>query len=66
MGNAGNCEPVSHVRRGIEGVDRFVDVAALLKAGISVVAINYRLIRHAEAENVVPLNTSPSVWKLAT
>ena len=25
VGNAGNCEPVSHVRRGIEGVDRFVD-----------------------------------------
>jgi acetyl esterase/lipase len=37
-----------------ERVDRFVDVAALLKAGISVAAINYRLIRHAEADGVVP------------
>jgi acetyl esterase/lipase len=42
-----------------ERVDRFVDVAALLKAGISVVAINYRLIRHAEAENVVPPVRAP-------
>jgi acetyl esterase/lipase len=37
-----------------ERVDRFVDVAALLRAGISVASINYRLIRHAEAEGVTP------------
>jgi len=42
-----------------ERVDRFVDVAALLKAGISVVSINYRLIRHAEAEGVVPPVRAP-------
>jgi acetyl esterase/lipase len=42
-----------------ERVDRFVDVAALLKAGISVAAINYRLIRHAEAEGVVPPVKAP-------
>lgn len=31
-----------------ERIDRFVDTAALLKAGISVAAINYRLMRHAQ------------------
>lgn len=31
-----------------ERLNRFVDAAALLKAGISVVAINYRLIRQAQ------------------
>jgi acetyl esterase/lipase len=35
-------------------VSRFVNVAELLKAGISVVAINYRFIPHAEAEGVQP------------
>jgi acetyl esterase/lipase len=42
-----------------ERVDRFVDVAALLRAGISVAAINYRLIRHAEAEGVAPPVKAP-------
>ncbi len=37
-----------------ERVNRFVDVAQLLQAGISVAAINYRLIKHAEAEGVKP------------
>lgn len=31
-----------------ERISRFVDAAALLKEGISVVAINYRLMKHAE------------------
>jgi acetyl esterase/lipase len=35
-------------------VDRFVNVAALLKAGISVAAINYRFIKMAEQEGVKP------------
>jgi acetyl esterase/lipase len=39
-----------------ERVNRFVDVQALLKAGISVVAINYRLIQADPA-----LDTSPAV-----
>ena len=42
-----------------ERVDRFVDVAALQVAGISVAAINYRLIRHAEEEGVVPPVQAP-------
>jgi acetyl esterase/lipase len=42
-----------------ERVDRFVDVAALLRAGISVASINYRLIRHAEAEGVTPPVKAP-------
>jgi len=42
-----------------ERVDRFVDVAALQVAGISVAAINYRLIRHAEEEGVVPPVKAP-------
>jgi len=34
-----------------ERLNRFVDTAALLKEGISVVAINYRLMKHAEGVN---------------
>ncbi len=37
-----------------ERVDRFVDVAALLKAGISVAAINYRYVSQAKAEGIEP------------
>jgi len=37
-----------------ERVNRFVDVEALLRAGISVAAINYRFIKHAEADGVKP------------
>jgi len=37
-----------------ERVHRFVDVQALLDAGISVAAINYRLIRHAEQDGLEP------------
>ena len=37
-----------------ERVNRFVDVDELLKAGISVVSINYRFIKHAEADGVKP------------
>ncbi len=37
-----------------ERVDRFVDVAALLKAGISVAAINYRYVPQAKAAGVTP------------
>ena len=37
-----------------ERVNRFVDVQELLNAGISVAAINYRFIKHAEAEGVKP------------
>ncbi len=39
-----------------ERAERFADVAALLKAGISVVSINYRLIKRAPA-----VDTSPPV-----
>lgn len=42
-----------------ERVDRFVDVAALLKAGVSVVAINYRFIKQAEAEGISPPVKAP-------
>jgi acetyl esterase/lipase len=42
-----------------ERVDRFVDVAALLRAGISVAAINYRFVRHGEAEGVAPPVKAP-------
>lgn len=42
-----------------ERVDRFVDVAALLKAGISVAAINYRFIKQAEAEGIAPPVKAP-------
>jgi acetyl esterase/lipase len=37
-----------------ERVDRFVDVSALLKAGLSVAAINYRFVKMAEEEGVKP------------
>jgi len=37
-----------------ERVDRFVDVAALLEAGVSVAAINYRFIKMAEDEGIKP------------
>lgn len=42
-----------------ERVQRFADVATLLKAGISVAAINYRLIKHAEAEGITPPVNAP-------
>ncbi len=42
-----------------ERVDRFVEVAALLKAGVSVVAINYRFIKQAEAEGITPPVKAP-------
>ena len=42
-----------------ERADRFVDVAALLKAGISVAAINYRFIKMAEAEGIQPPVKAP-------
>lgn len=42
-----------------ERVDRFADVNALLKAGISVAAINYRLIKMAEAEGIKPPVKAP-------
>ena len=40
-----------------ERLDRFADTSALLKAGISVVAINYRLMKHSEG--VVPPVKAP-------
>jgi acetyl esterase/lipase len=42
-----------------ERLDSFVDTAALLKAGISVVAINYRLMSHARADGVIPPVKAP-------
>lgn len=36
------------------GVSRTLDMPALLKAGISVAAINYRFVKMAEADGVVP------------
>lgn len=42
-----------------ERVNRFANVEALLARGISVVAINYRLIKHAEAERVSPPVKAP-------
>lgn len=42
-----------------ERVNRFVSVEALLARGISVVAINYRFIKQAEAENIVPPVNAP-------
>ena len=42
-----------------ERVDRFVDVAALLKAGISVAAINYRLIRRDPSVDTEPPVKAP-------
>jgi acetyl esterase/lipase len=42
-----------------ERVDRFVDVNALLKAGVSVVAINYRLIRRDSSADTTPPVKAP-------
>ncbi|MBL9213692.1 MAG: alpha/beta hydrolase [Opitutaceae bacterium] len=42
-----------------ERVNRFVSVEGLLAQGISVVAINYRLIRHAEEDGVKPPVKAP-------
>lgn len=42
-----------------ERVNKFVSVETLLGQGISVVAINYRLIKHAEAERVSPPVKAP-------
>ena len=40
-------------------MNKFVNVAGLLAQGISVVAINYRFIKHAEAEGVTPPVKAP-------
>lgn len=42
-----------------ERVQRFADVGRLLDAGISVVAINYRLIKQANAEGILPPVKAP-------
>ncbi len=42
-----------------ERVDRFVDVAALLKAGISVAAINYRYVSQGKAAGIEPPVKAP-------
>ena len=42
-----------------ERVSRFVEVADLLRAGISVVAINYRLIQHAGPAGLIPPVKAP-------
>jgi acetyl esterase/lipase len=42
-----------------ERVNRFVNVEGLLAQGISVVAINYRLIRHATEDGVTPPVKAP-------
>jgi len=42
-----------------ERVDRFVDVQRLLDAGISVVAINYRLMKHVEGTDIKPPVKAP-------
>jgi acetyl esterase/lipase len=42
-----------------ERADRFADVSALFKAGISVAAINYRFIRMAESEGIQPPVKAP-------
>lgn len=42
-----------------ERLQRFVDAPALLQAGVSVVAINYRLIRHAEDAGIEPPVKAP-------
>ncbi len=42
-----------------ERVNRFVDVNALLNRGISVIAINYRLMRHAAKDQVMPPVKAP-------
>ena len=42
-----------------ERLQRFVDAPALLQAGVSVAAINYRLIRHAEDDGIEPPVKAP-------
>jgi acetyl esterase/lipase len=42
-----------------ERVNRFADVSALLKAGISVTALNYRYVKQAVAEGVKPPVKAP-------
>jgi acetyl esterase/lipase len=42
-----------------ERVSRFVEVADLLRAGISVVAINYRFIQHARDDGLMPPVKAP-------
>jgi pimeloyl-ACP methyl ester carboxylesterase len=42
-----------------ERVNRFVDVRALLEAGISVAAINYRFVKQAEAAGIQPPVKAP-------
>ena len=42
-----------------ERVHRFVDVRKLIDAGISVAAINYRLMRHAQEQKVIPPVKAP-------
>lgn len=42
-----------------ERVHRFVDVRQLLDAGISVVAINYRLMKHVEGTDIMPPVEAP-------
>lgn len=42
-----------------ERVQRFVDVPALLAAGVSVVAINYRYVTHAAADGTTPPVKAP-------
>jgi acetyl esterase/lipase len=42
-----------------ERVDKFADVPALLQAGISVVAINYRFTRQAKADGIEPPVKAP-------
>lgn len=44
-----------------ERVNRFADVQRILDAGISVVAINYRLIKHANEEGILPPVKAPMV-----
>lgn len=42
-----------------ERLHRFANVQQLLDAGISVVAINYRLMKHANAEGITPPVKAP-------
>ncbi len=42
-----------------ERIDRFADVGLLLKAGISVAAINYRFIKQAESDGITPPVKAP-------
>lgn len=64
--NADTPTPVAFVIHGggwqngeKERMHRFADVNALLAEGISVVAINYRLIRHAHEDQVTPPVKAP-------